>query len=106
ILMARWALAQPLLVGRGDGVFKALGDSWELTRGHTIKIILAAIVLLAGFVVLAAAVSAGAGGHASLSYILPMQLIGNIGSVVSTAFMVTLLGLLDPSAGEMEEIFA
>ena len=45
-LMARWSLAQPLVVARGDGVMKAFGQSWERTSGNDFPIIIAVLVLV------------------------------------------------------------
>jgi hypothetical protein len=54
-VMARWSIAQPLLVGRGAGVMEALGESWERTRGSEFSIIIAALALaLAPIVVMIA----------------------------------------------------
>lgn len=46
VLMARWVLAPSLLVGGPQGVFDALGNSWASTRGHTLPLVLATMVLL------------------------------------------------------------
>ena len=54
-VMARWSIAQPLLVGRGTGVMESLGESWERTRGNEFSIIIAALALaLAPIVVMIA----------------------------------------------------
>ena len=54
-VMARWSIAQPLLVGRGTGVMESLGESWERTRGNEFSIIVAALALaLAPIVVMIA----------------------------------------------------
>ena len=45
-IMARWSIAQPLLVGRGDGPRQALGESWERTKGNEFQILIALLVLL------------------------------------------------------------
>ena len=45
-LIARWSIAQPLVVARGDGVMKALGESWERTRGNEFQILIAMLALL------------------------------------------------------------
>ena len=54
-VMARWSIAQPLLVGQGTGVMESLGESWERTRGNEFSIIIAALALaLAPIVVMIA----------------------------------------------------
>jgi hypothetical protein len=55
-LMARWSIAQPLLVARGDGVMASLGESWDRTKGNELSIFTAALaVLLVPIVVMIAA---------------------------------------------------
>lgn len=46
VVMARWSLAQPLLIARGDRVSQALGESWERTRGAEFPILIAIFALL------------------------------------------------------------
>jgi hypothetical protein len=46
VIMARWGIAAPLLVARGDGIKQALGESWERTRGAEFTILGAALALL------------------------------------------------------------
>ena len=45
-LIARWSLAQPLVVVRGDGIRQAFGESWERTKGNEFQIIVAVFVLV------------------------------------------------------------
>jgi hypothetical protein len=46
VIMARWSLAGPMLIARGDSPTRALGDSWERTRGAEFPILVAALALL------------------------------------------------------------
>lgn len=45
-LMARWSIAQPLLVSRGGGVMASLGESWERTSGNELSIFGAALAVM------------------------------------------------------------
>lgn len=45
-LMARWSLAQPLLLSKRMGVFEAIGGSWERTAGSEFSIILVVIIMM------------------------------------------------------------
>lgn len=45
VIMARWSLAQPMMLARGVGVMQALGGSWERTRGNEFQIIVAVLAL-------------------------------------------------------------
>lgn len=49
-LIARWSIAQPLVVARGDRVMQALGESWERTRGNEFQILMAMLALLVLFI--------------------------------------------------------
>ncbi len=55
VIMARWSLAQPMMIARGGGAMRALGESWERTKGNEFQIIVAVLAL---FVVPIAAVIA------------------------------------------------
>ena len=45
VLIARWSIAQPMMIARGDGVMQALGGSWERTKGNEFQIIVAVLAL-------------------------------------------------------------
>ena len=105
ILAARWAVAQPLLVGRGRGVFAAMGESWELTRGHVMTIVIAAIALFA-LAIIAGILLTMALDAESLAGIVVAQLVSNGVSAASLAFTVALFGLIGPAGEDMRDIFA
>lgn len=44
--MARWIIAQPMLIARGSGIKEAFGESWEETSGGEFQIIGAALALI------------------------------------------------------------
>jgi len=46
VVMARWSIAQPMLVARGGGVVATLGESWERTSGAEFQILGAMLALL------------------------------------------------------------
>lgn len=104
ILAARWSVAQPILVGQGRGVFAAMSDSWELTRGHTVTIIIAAIVLFA-LAIVAGVLFTLSMSEESLVGIILSQLVSNGVSAASLAFTVALYGLLSPAGREIGNIF-
>ena len=58
-VMARWSIAQPLLVGQGTGVMESLGESWERTRGNEFSIIIAALALALAPIVVMIATAVG-----------------------------------------------
>ena len=105
ILSARWSIAQPLLVGRGQKVFEALSDSWEATRGHTTAIIVAGIVLFGALLVPGIGIVMLLDADDMLT-VIAIQLIGNACSVLSTALMAALMQLIRPPMRVVTDVFA
>jgi hypothetical protein len=92
-LIARWSLAQPLVVARGEGIMKAFGESWERTSGNEFQIIIAAIVLV--IVPQALGLTAGAMfAKDSLVGIGISQALTSLGSVLGLAMGVALYGMI------------
>jgi hypothetical protein len=92
-LIARWSIAQPLVVARGDGVRQALGESWERTRGNEFQILIAMLALLVLFI---AVVIAGTAlfEKTDLIGIVVTQAGSSAISAVSLAMGVALYGLI------------
>lgn len=104
ILMARWSVAQPLLLTSRAGVMDALRTSWERTRGNEFPIIAAALALIALFVVVMifAAVVYDEGDWVGM---ILSQLASTGMSVVLAAMGVALFELIlgsDPKAAPEE----
>jgi hypothetical protein len=92
-LIARWSLAQTLVVGRGEGVMKAFGESWERTSGNDFPIIVA--VLLFFFVPMAITITAQLMfPKGALLGIVVAQAFTSIGSLMSLAMGVALYGMI------------
>ena len=92
-LIARWSLAQPLVVARGDGVMKAFGESWEKTSGNEFQIIVAALLL----VLVPQILSVVAGAMFAKDSLLGIglsQALGSLGSVMGMAMGVALYGMI------------
>jgi hypothetical protein len=92
-LIARWSLAQTLVVARGDGIKQAFGESWERTSGNEFQIIVAVLL----FVVVPLVVSVTATfmfGQTSLTGIIVSQLATAVGSLLSLCMGVALYGMI------------
>jgi membrane-anchored glycerophosphoryl diester phosphodiesterase (GDPDase) len=92
-LMARWSLAQPLVVARGDGVMKAFGQSWERTSGNDFPIIIAVLVL----VMIPTAISIAAGlmfEKGALTGMLVGQTAQSLASLLGLSMGVALYGMI------------
>ena len=92
-IMARWSMAQPLLVGGGRGVMAALGESWERTKDKEFQILgawLALIVLPVIVLISARSVF----GQEALTGIIVSQIASSLISVVSLAWNVAIYGLI------------
>lgn len=93
IVMARWSIAQPLLIARGDRPREALGKSWELTKGNEFQILVAMVALY----ILPLAIMLAAGAlfeKGDLVGIVVTQLAASAMSVIGTALSVGLYGLM------------
>lgn len=92
-LIARWSLAQPLVVARGERVMQAFGESWERTRGNDFPIIVAVLVL----VMIPIAISVVAGimfAKDDLVGIVVSQLASSVSSLLSLSMSVALYGMI------------
>jgi hypothetical protein len=98
-VMARWSVAQPMVVARGGGVMASLGESWERTKGNEFQIIIAAIALF--LVPIAVLIAAGSffeeGDPVGLTI---SQLASSAISVISLSMGVALYGMI--VGGEQE----
>lgn len=93
IVMARWSVAAPLLLSRGEGPVQALKSSWERTRGNEFTIIVAALALAAAFI--AIAIFAGVFYEDDdMVGMIVSQLASTAIGVVLTGMGVALFGLL------------
>jgi hypothetical protein len=103
-LIARWSLAQALVVARGDGVMKAFGESWETTRGNEFQIIIAAIVL----VIVPQGLGIAAGAMFPKDSLLGIGLsqgLATVGSVLGMAMGVALYGMMIGTPKEVAATF-
>ena len=104
ILAARWSLAQPLLIGRGAGAMDALGESWRMTAGSTLAIIVAGVVVFGGWIAIGIGMALLI-GEEGLASIVMLQIISNAVNVLSVAFVVALFGLLAPAREQFGDVF-
>jgi hypothetical protein len=92
-LIARWSLAQPLVVARGDGVMKAFGESWERTSGNDFPII--AVVILFWLVPIAISIAAGVMfPKGDLTGILVTQVATSVANLMTLSMGVALYGMI------------
>ncbi len=104
LLAARWSLASPLLVGEHKGAVEAIRESWELTRGHTAALLVAALVLLL-IMVAAVALAAGASQIDETLGIVLTEMAANAVSVIFGGFGVAAYGMLRFPARKLTEVF-
>ncbi|MEO6387087.1 MAG: hypothetical protein ABIO18_01935 [Croceibacterium sp.] len=98
IFMARWSIAQPTLVARGGGVMKAMGESWEQTRGNEVSIIAAALGLLV--VPIAVVITCSiVFEKANLGGIIVTEFVTSAMNVLSLGMGVALYGLIAGNRG-------
>ena len=94
VIMARWSLAAPMMLARGDGVMRSLGASWERTKGNEFQIIVAMIAL---YIVPLALIIAGSVmfDPADPVGIVVTQIVSSAMSALGVALGVALYGLME-----------
>ena len=103
-IMARWSLAQPLLIARGDGITASLGESWERTKDKEFQILGAWLALIVLPIVVLIAARAFF-GQENLTGIVISQIASSAISVVSLSWNVALYGLI-VGKPDRAEVFA
>jgi hypothetical protein len=105
IVGARWMMAPSILVATRHGAFAALGESWSLTRGNTLPIALAFVVLaLIGFI--AVSVAAGVLGAAVGAERLVSSLLIHGVNVLLVGLSVAVYRRLNDQGDELVAVFA
>lgn len=93
VIMARWSIASPMLLVRGGGVMKSLGDSWERTSGAEFQYLVAIFALLLPLigVMIACSVMFDPADPVGIAI---GQLASSVMSLVSSAMAVAMYGLI------------
>lgn len=94
VIMARWSLAQPMMLARGDGVMQALGASWERTKGNEFQIIVAVLALFVVPIAIVIASGAMFGQESAVGIVLT-QFVSSAMSALGLAMGVALYGLME-----------
>jgi hypothetical protein len=93
LILARWSIAQPLILVRPGPVLKTLGESWEETRGNEFSILVAGLALmLPMFVVMIASMALFEGTDPIRLW--ATQLAGAAISATTCGLSVALYGLI------------
>lgn len=104
-IMARWSLAQPLVVARGDGVMQSLGESWERTKDNEFQILAVVLVFLIPTIVISLLCTFML-GRASVAGMIISQIASSASSVLALAMGVALYGLIVGSPKEVAPVIA
>ena len=94
VIMARWSLAQPMMLARGDGVTQALGASWERTKGNEFQIIVAVLALFVVPVAITITSTVMFGQDSPVGIVLS-QFLSSVMSALGLAMGVALYGLME-----------
>jgi membrane-anchored glycerophosphoryl diester phosphodiesterase (GDPDase) len=92
-VMARWSIAQPLLIARGDGVMQSLGESWERTKDNEFQILAALLLFLVPTIAISVLCTIML-GRASVAGMIISQVASSASSVLALAMGVALYGLV------------
>ena len=114
IIMARWSIAQPLLVARGDRPMQALGESWKLTKGNSVRLFLFYLLLIIVYIVAAMVLGAVLGALTlalgpSVALTANAIVSGLLSAVVTVVFVAVFAAvhrqLSGPSAAAVSQTF-
>jgi hypothetical protein len=103
-IMARWSIAQPLLVARGDGIMASLGESWERTKDNEFQILAALLAFLVPTIAISLLCTFML-GRASLAGMIISQIASSASSVLALAMGVALYGLVIGAPKELAAAF-
>lgn len=104
---ARWLMAPCIYLDQQRGVFDALGESWNRTRGNTKQVILAILLFLVVIVLLALVIGGVIslfGAPALLGH-LTDAVVGEVATVILIGMSVTTYGLLSGQGEELASVF-
>ena len=103
IFMARWTVAGPLLIGKGERITAALGKSWQMTKGHEFPIIVALLLIMIVFYGLSYAPTLLFGQLTPVLAVIA-RLASTAGSAVGAAMGIAIYGILNTrDAGQVFE---
>ncbi len=94
VILSRWIIAAPLVIGRGEGATRALGESWERTKGGEWQILMAWLLLLLGPIAVIIACGILFKPEDPVGIVIS-QLFTSLLSVISVAMSVAIYGLLE-----------
>jgi hypothetical protein len=103
-IMARWSIAQPMLIARGGGPMQALGDSWEETEENAFQILIASLVFLVPAIAISTLCTFML-GRTSIAGMLISQIASSATSVLVLAMGVALYGLIVGTPKEAAAVF-
>jgi membrane-anchored glycerophosphoryl diester phosphodiesterase (GDPDase) len=102
--MARWSIAQPLMIARGDGVMQSLGESWERTKDNEFQILAALLLFLVPTIAISLLCTIML-GRASVAGMIISQVASSASSVLALAMGVALYGLVIGTPKEVGAVF-
>jgi hypothetical protein len=103
-IMARWSISQPMLIARGDGPMRALGNSWEETEENAFQILIVVVIFLIPTIAISALCTLML-GQASVAGMLISQVASSTTSVLALAMGVALYGLIVGTPKERTAVF-
>jgi hypothetical protein len=92
-VMARWSIAQPLMIARGDGVMQSLGESWERTKDNEFQILAVLLLVLVPTIAISLLCTFML-GRTSVAGMIISQFASSASSVLALAMGVALYGLV------------
>lgn len=108
IISARLSAAPAFLIGEKRGAIESIGESWEMVRGNTTPIVLAYLVGVLIFLVLAGLLAGF--GFASSGVVGPVmvflqQIVSNLATVFTVALGIFVYSQLSGATAQVAEVF-
>lgn len=102
--MARWSIAGPMLIGRGERITASLGKSWEATKGQEFPIVVSSLLIILVFYGIAYAPTFIVGQPTPPLLSVISRMISTAGTATSAAMGVAIYGILSTrNAGQAFE---
>ena len=110
LLMGSWAAAGPVIVAEGRGGVAGLGESWRLTAGSRVRLMLLyALIILASFLtggLIGVFPLFGISEGSSLGERLAYDVLSAAAYIASWLLSPAIYRLVKPAGGELHEVFS
>ncbi len=102
---SRWLMSPAFFVHDNDAVFEAMGKSWNQTRGNTLTIALAAVIIVLCLFVLSLLAAIITFSELMILEAIAGAILGELFTVLFVGLSVTTFRKISDSAGTVSQVF-